>query len=147
MGTLESTTFILTMEGIIITSCISVSSVIDLLARLRSQKPDEDYVASLREDLDNKNKLLAKAKWVKQVSWEVLYHVFYNRIPSLFSGSKFAVWMVMWSFSLSPHYDYHNFHIDIIIIIIIYRYNFVIVIITIIIIISIIIIQSLQSSS
>ncbi|XP_030853256.1 myosin heavy chain, muscle isoform X2 [Strongylocentrotus purpuratus] len=34
----------------------------DLLARLRSQKPDEDYVASLREDLDNKNKLLAKAK-------------------------------------------------------------------------------------
>ncbi|XP_041481185.1 myomegalin-like isoform X3 [Lytechinus variegatus] len=39
-----------------------IEKLTDLLARLRSQKPDEDYVTSLKEDLNNKNKLLAKAK-------------------------------------------------------------------------------------
>ena len=32
------------------------------LKDLRGRKPDEDYVESLKEELDNKNKLLAKAK-------------------------------------------------------------------------------------
>lgn len=33
-----------------------------VIGRLKSQQPDEDFVASLKEDLDSKNKLLAKAK-------------------------------------------------------------------------------------